>query len=234
MKHKKKHNFGSIAVFMFTVICLLGVGLTLIRSSGNSGLPHISFMSESSTPDQPWNLILVNDKNSIPKNYHFELTELDNGRRVDSRIYPDLQAMFDDMRSSGIYPTIGEGFRTADEQQQMMSDKIDAYMNDGYSKGDAKKLAKQAVAAVGYSEHQIGLAVDINADESGSSDEAVYVWLAENSYKYGFIQRYPADKADITGIEYEPWHYRYVGKEAAEEIYTQGICLEEYLKNHTM
>lgn len=234
MKHKKKHNFGSIAIFMLTVICLLGVGLTLIRSSGNSGLPHISFMTESSAPDQPWNLILVNDKNSIPKNYHFELMELDNGRRVDSRIYPDLQAMFDDMRSSGIYPTVGEGFRTADEQQQMMSDKVAAYMNDGYSKVDAKKLAKQAVAAVGYSEHQIGLAVDINADENSVPDEDVYVWLAENAYKYGFIQRYPANKTDITGIEYEPWHYRYVGKEAAEDIYTQGICLEEYLKNHAM
>lgn len=231
MKHKRKRNFRSMAVFMLTVICLLGVGLTLIRNSDNSGLPHISFMSESSTPDQPWNLILVNNQNSIPKNYHFELMELDNGRRVDSRIYPDLQAMFDDMRSSGIYPTVVEGFRTADEQRQMMSDKIEAYINDGYSKRDAKRLAKQAVAAVGYSEHQIGLAVDINADKSSSSDEAVYVWLAENSYKYGFIQRYPADKAEITGIEYEPWHYRYVGKEAAEEIYSSGICLEEYVKS---
>ena len=82
----------------------------------------------------------------------------------------------------------------------------------------------------GTSEHQLGISVDINAETLVSSDEAVYAWLAENSYKYGFINRYPADKTEITGTIYEPWHYRYVGKQAAMEIYSQNLCLEEYVE----
>lgn len=232
MKRKRNSNLHRTLLLIITVACLITVGFAVfIRSADNSALPRVISVSESSdeSSEQQWYLILVNDKNKIPKNYNFELTELNNGRSVDSRIYPDLQAMFDDMRSSGIYPVVSEGFRTADEQKQMMSEKIDAYIDMGYSQKDAKSLAAQAVAAVGKSEHQLGLAVDINADENCSSNEEVYVWLAENAYKYGFIMRYPADKTDITGIEYEPWHYRYVGKKAAEEIYSQGICLEEYL-----
>lgn len=85
--------------------------------------------------------------------------------------------------------------------------------------------AKQWVAVPGYSEHQLGLAVDINA-----ATYDVYFWLQENSYKYGFIFRYPAGKTDITGTAEEVWHYRYVGVEAATEIYERGICLEEYLE----
>lgn len=233
MKQRRKHRIRGIVVVMLAVIWIIAVVFifVFISNSDNSDLPNISFISESNnTSEKQWYLILVNDKNSIPKNYDFELTELDNGRKVDSRIYPDLQAMFDDMRKSGIYPTVGEGFRTADEQRQMMSDKINAYINEGYSEKESNKMAKQTVMAVGNSEHQLGLAVDINAEEGSASNEDIYEWLEENSYKYGFIQRYPADKSDITGIEYEPWHYRYVGKKAAEEIYFQGICLEEYLQ----
>lgn len=111
-----------------------------------------------------------------------------------------------------------------------MDDKIAAYKKEGYSDSKAKQLAEDAVAVPGTSEHELGLAVDINADLSKSENEKVYEWLAENAWKYGFIQRYPEHKADITGIEYEPWHYRYVGKEAAKDIYKKGICLEEYLK----
>ena len=86
------------------------------------------------------------------------------------------------------------------------------------------------MAVPGTSEHQLGLSVDINADTSVCSKDAVYSWLAENSYKYGFIFRYPSGKEDITGVINEPWHYRYVGKEAAEKIYESELCLEEYLQ----
>lgn len=88
------------------------------------------------------------------------------------------------------------------------------------------------VAIPGTSEHQLGIAVDINADKAHSSNQEVYVWLADNAYKYGFILRYPLGKEKITGTAYEAWHYRYVGKEAAEEIYSKQICLEEYLSNN--
>lgn len=81
----------------------------------------------------------------------------------------------------------------------------------------------------GTSEHELGIAVDINADTARCSGSKVYSWLAKHAYQYGFIQRYPPEKTAVTGIANEPWHYRYVGKTAAREIYTHGVCLEEYL-----
>ena len=179
--------------------------------------------------DHGWNLILVNRENYIPADYEVQLTELSNGKKVDSRIYPELQEMFNAARAQGCGLFVREGYRTQEEQQQLMDEKIEAYENEGKSKPEAKKLAEQWVAIPGTSEHQLGIAVDINADTTKSSSDDVYSWLAENAHKYGFIKRYPSDKTDITGVINEPWHYRYVGKEAALEIYSQGMCLEEYI-----
>ena len=177
-----------------------------------------------------WNLILVNKNHKIPYNYSPELIELSNGEKVDARIYPDLQKMFDDARAAGLQLFVRDGYRTRDEQKAIMNDKIAAYETEGYSKKEAKALAKTYVAEPGTSEHELGLSVDINSESSGASQDAVYEWLDENAYKYGFIKRYPADKTDITGIDNEPWHYRYVGYEAAKEMKEQNLCLEEYLK----
>lgn len=179
---------------------------------------------------EEWNLIVVNRWNELPEDYSVELTELLNGQKVDSRIYPYLQEMFDAARAEGIYPIVREGYRTAEEQQEILDDKIQTYINQGYSQSRAEKTAKEWVALPGTSEHQLGIAVDINADKSKCSNEDVYTWLAENAYKYGFILRYPPGKQEITGTSYEPWHYRYVGVDAAQEIYEQGICLEEYFE----
>lgn len=178
---------------------------------------------------EEWNLIVVNRWNEIAEDYEAALTELDNGQKVDSRIYPYLQDMFDEMRKEGIYPVVREGYRTGEEQEDIFRDKVFAYRKEGYSKARAEKLAKEWVALPGTSEHQLGIAVDINADKERSENEEVYAWLAENAYKYGFILRYPQEKEKITGTAYEPWHYRYVGEEAAREIYEGRICLEEYL-----
>ena len=112
---------------------------------------------------------------------------------------------------------------------QVWHEKIDELKEQGYSNSEAKTEARRWVSVVGYSEHQTGLAVDINADGVNSTGNQVYKWLEKNAWQYGFILRYPSDKEDVTGTAYEPWHYRYVGKNAAEEIYHQGICLEEYI-----
>lgn len=138
--------------------------------------------------------------------------------------------MFDDARAAGLQLFVRAGYRTQEEQKELLDDKIKAYQNEGYSKSAADKLAKEWVAVPGTSEHQLGIAIDINADTSVCSSDEVYSWLADNAYKYGFINRYPADKKDITGVINEPWHYRYVGKEAAEEMYLSGLCLEEYIQ----
>lgn len=166
------------------------------------------------------------DKN---KDYRVELTELSNGQKVDSRIYPYLQEMFDAARKDGIYPVVREGYRTYEEQQKILDDKIKAYINEGYSQSRAERTAKEWVALPGTSEHQLGIAVDINADKSKSSNDEVYTWLAANAHNYGFILRYPQGKQEITGTSYEPWHYRYVGVDAAREIY-ETLDEDDYIE----
>lgn len=199
--------------------------------AGELKLPSI--VHQKADTSLEWNLILVNYNHYIPDDYQVELTELSNGKKVDSRIYPDLQQMFNDARSEGLSLFVREGYRTAEEQQQIMNDKIEEYENQGCSRKEAKKMAEEYVAVPGTSEHQLGLSVDINADTTKSSSDEVYQWLDENAYKYGFVKRYPSDKTDITGINNEPWHYRYVGKEAAEIIKKENLCLEEYVEQYT-
>ena len=179
---------------------------------------------------EEWYLIVVNRWNEIPLDYSVTLTVLSNGQKVDSRIYPCLQEMFDDAKSEGIFPFVREGFRTKEEQQAIFDERIQAYIDAGNSEELSRELAEEWVAVPGTSEHQLGISVDINADISKSTSEDVYMWLAENAYHYGFILRYPQGKENITGTAYEPWHYRYVGIEAAKDIYEQGLCLEEYVK----
>lgn len=180
--------------------------------------------------DGDWKLLLVNQWNPLPEDYEVELQELRNGQAVDVRIYPELQKMFDDARAEGLSPEISSSYRTTEEQKRILNDTIVQYRGEGYSEQGAKKEAEKWVALPGTSEHELGLAVDITADNNwfGQKD-AVWKWLNENCYKYGFILRYPDDKIEITGIAHEQWHYRYVGKEAAKEIYESGVCLEEYL-----
>lgn len=186
----------------------------------------------SSADEKAWCLTLVNKWNPMKTDgSEIETVQLSNGERVAMRIYPQLQSMFDAARENGVYPIVASGYRTRSEQEELYYDKIAAYKAEGYSEAEAKEAAELWVAIPGTSEHQLGLAVDINADGIRSAGQEVYDWLAQNAYKYGFIHRYPSDKTEITGVANEPWHYRYVGVEAAAEIHSQGICLEEYLEN---
>lgn len=179
--------------------------------------------------DGDWCLILVNKDHPLPEDFNVELTDLSNGKQVDSRIYPSLQKMFDDARSNGMDLFVRDGFRTKEDQQAIMENRIRQYQEAGNSEEDSIALAKQYVAEPGTSEHELGISVDINANNDVSLDDTVYTWLDENAYKYGFIKRYPENKIDITGINNEPWHYRYVGKKAAAEMKEMDMCLEEYL-----
>lgn len=224
VKKKKGNWIKKILKIVVAIYCLLIICRIIEDAYMKLGNTHEIPVSAE------WNLIVVNQWNELPEDYSVELTELSNGQKVDSRIYPYLQEMFDAARAEGIYPVVGEGYRTAEEQQEILDDKIQTYINQGYSPLRAERTAKEWVALPGTSEHQLGIAVDINADKSMCSNEEVYVWLAENAYKYGFILRYPPGKQEITGTSYEPWHYRYVGVEAAQDIYEQGICLEEYFE----
>ena len=189
---------------------------------------------ETPVPEADWKLILVNGDNPIPQDFSVNLTQLRNGQAVDSRMYPDLQNMMDDARAAGLSPLICSSYRTEEDQEALYANKVSRLMDQGYAREEAEVEAARWVAVPGTSEHQLGLAVDIVAEsyqvlDEQQEDTAEQKWLMEHAHQYGFILRYPQDKSHITGIGYEPWHYRYVGKEAAAKIYEDGICLEEYL-----
>jgi len=175
------------------------------------------------------NLILVNVENPLPEEYSVKLSEITEGVMVADRIEEQLVKMVQDAEDDGVYLKIVSGYRTMEEQHQLYADEIQLFLDEGYTKMDAENMAKQWVAVPGTSEHQTGLAVDINAIEDKSKREEVYIWLAYHAQEYGFIRRYPPDKVDITGIANEPWHYRYVGKKAAIEMKNENKCLEEYI-----
>ena len=223
-RYRKRRKGRHIRRFLMILALLAVAGCGILMCAG-----RLEFKKTASL-ENGWNLILVNRDNYIPDNYEFELTELANGEKVDSRIYPSLQDMFDDARAKGLHLFVAAGYRTEEKQRQLLEEKTEAYVNEGHSRSKARELAEEWVAVPGTSEHQIGIAVDINADTRYSSRDSVYGWLEKNSWKYGFIRRYPPDKTEITGVINEPWHFRYVGKEAAQEIYSQGICLEEYIE----
>ena len=180
-------------------------------------------------------ILLVNPWNYLPENYTAETVDINGWQYVDIRCYDALIQMLDDCRTAGLSPHVASAYRTHGDQIYLYNNKIQRLINQGYSEAEARVLAGTVVAVPGTSEHELGLALDLvdnsyrNLDEA-QENTAVQKWLMENSWKYGFILRYPSNKSDITGIIYEPWHYRYVGKIAAKEIYDSGLCLEEYLE----
>jgi len=179
-------------------------------------------------------IILVNPWNEVPEDYEVDLVHIGNGYMVDSSCYDALMEMLGDCREEGLSPMVCSAYRSRGTQSWLHSKKINQFIGYGYSRQEAEIRASEIVARPGTSEHQLGLAVDIvdlynqNLNKSQENTE-VQKWLMENCWDYGFILRYPTDKSDVTGIIYEPWHYRYVGVELSRDIRDSGLCLEEYL-----
>ena len=232
-KHKNTPNGGrrkrrgSKGLVLWACIPLLAAALVLFLHRPPAPLPGKA--PQAHAAGEAWSLLLVNEWNPVPEGYDVELEQLSNGEQVDKRIYPPLQEMFDAARAEGVYPVVVSGYRTAETQQKIMDEKIAEYKAMGYSSAQARAEAKAWVAQPGASEHQLGLAVDINADGIHSAGNEVYRWLDKNSHRFGFIRRYPPDKIKTTGVSHEPWHYRYVGVAAATEMHRKNLCLEEYL-----
>lgn len=232
-KKIRRHNLRRKLILFTLKLCLVTtvyVGALLAWKLYRSINSNNSSNYDCEGNDEGWCLILVNQWNSLPHDYQVELITLDNGELIDQRIYSPLQAMFDEARENDIYLHVVSGYRTFETQQALLDEKIEAYKMEGYSDDLAVLNATAWVAIPNTSEHQLGIAVDINADISLSSSDDVYEWLASNAHRYGFINRYPSDKTDITGVINEPWHYRFVGVIAATQIHNQGLCLEEYLE----
>ena len=188
---------------------------------------------DSNTSD--WELLLVNKNHKIPEGYSVKLEEVEDGHQVDKRIAESLKQMLADARKEGLSPLICSSYRTNAKQQKLYNNKVKEYKRWGCSSEEAEELASYWVAIPGTGEHETGLAVDIVSRDYQILDEKqeqtdVQKWLVENSYKYGFTLRYPTDKKDITMINYEPWHYRYVGVDNATYMKEHDMCLEEYIE----
>lgn len=175
--------------------------------------------------------LLVNADNPIPEDFKPDVTPIAGSEyQFDRSAVGKLNQMMADAYSEGIilYPI--SAYRSTESQTRNFNRKLEENKAAGYSDEEAYAMTAQYIAIPGTSEHSLGLAVDLNSLEESFENTAQFKWLIEHCAEYGFILRYPKDKEDITGIAYEPWHYRYVGEEHAAKIMEQGICLEEYVQ----
>ena len=185
----------------------------------------------------PWNMVLVNGEHPMEDGYVPQLKELEEGLSLDARIIDAAKDMLSDAKKAGLHIDICSAYRSVERQEQVFGESMKERVKDGMSYWDAFNETSFNVAIPGTSEHALGLALDLISNQYTELDErqettAEAKWLKENCHKYGFILRYPPEKTNITGIIYEPWHYRYVGVEDATEIMKLGITLEEYLQDY--
>ncbi len=181
--------------------------------------------------------ILVNPWNYVPSDYSVKLSKYGD-YKVAKICLSSLKEMLSDCKNAGNQPLVTSAYRTNSYQANLYKNRVQRFLDQGYSRKKAETEAAKRVAVPGTSEHELGLAVDItdasytNLDSKQENTDA-QKWLMANSWKYGFILRYPNGKTSVTGIIYEPWHYRYVGVELATELHNSGLCLEEYFASIT-
>jgi len=183
--------------------------------------------------DNAWALFLINAENPLPADFAPNLTSIGayNGedRKFDSRASAYVKLMIEAAKNDGVSLTLVSSYRTVERQTDNFRNFYNNLRNKGYSREEAFALTMEQIAVPMTSEHNAGLAIDFNLIEERFDKSAEYKWLRENAHKFGFIFRYPKDAIDITGIIYEPWHFRFVGLYYAKEIRDSGLCLEEYL-----
>lgn len=211
-------------------------GLTYCFREDGSPMQGITAQGQFASTGQQ--IILVNPWNYVPEGYTVELMPISKEYQVAAVAYRDLNEMITDCANAGHQPVVCSAYRTQEYQEGLFQRKIERLLEDpanSYTEAEARVVAARSVAVPGTSEHQLGLAVDIIDNRNWNLNESqaqmpTQQWLMAHSWRYGWILRYPNEKSKITGIIYEPWHYRYVGKEVAAEIHDLGLCLEEYLQ----
>ena len=220
----------SFAMFSFFTI------ISTIEPKDSAEAKAAENNAASEIPDEDsWKLIIINDQNHLSRDFKVNLIKFEN-IRVDYRITEPLQKMIEAAKEDGVNIDACSGYRSVTEQDTLYNTRYLAYVAEGYSNGASEILSSQYLQTGGSSEHHTGLAVDLLTDGIKEMNESfantpAYTWLKENAAKYGFIERYPKDKSQVTGILWEPWHYRYVGENNASVIASQNLCLEEYLQN---
>ena len=188
---------------------------------------------------EDWELVLVNPWEAVPENFEPSLVEVDNEQRIDERIEEAWNNWKEAGLTAGHRLFLASGHRTIERQKNNFNNQFQAYLDEGLSEEEATERTKEYLTEPGHSEHHTGLALDIVDDEwiaAGNGLEPEYdtqasqEWLVDTMADFGFILRYPEGKEDITGIQYESWHFRYVGEENAEFIVENHLVLEEYIE----
>ncbi len=198
----------------------------------------IESSGRSNNSGSGWEMTLVNPWNTLTTDYTTGLELLDSrfgeGKYFDARAIGHLEDMCEAAAEDGVNLWVISAHRTYDYQQMLFDAELAEYKSYNPDASDDEAIigAASVVARPGTSEHNLGLAVDFNSVEQSFENTPQYKWLRQHSTEYGFIMRYAADKQDITGVIYEPWHYRYVGVDNAKKIENSGLCLEEYIKNN--
>lgn len=207
------------------------------QSSDKVSLEKYTDLEFPVTTITEWQYILINSSTPI-KSYAPAVKQFGSGGPyVDKRIIESLSSFVSAAKEAGFEPYISAGYRSYADQQQLFNEKASELSKNGaYTYEEAQSIAAEIVAKPGTSDHQTGLAVDILDKEYevldySQMDTKFFDWLDANCAQFGFIKRYPGNKKSVTGWD-EPWHYRYVGKEAAEFIMKNGMCLEEFVAHY--
>ena len=185
-------------------------------------------------PEDMWCLILTNAEYPVPEDYAVTLRDVSGtDQKVEERIYEPLINMLEAMKAEGLSPVVCSGYRTLDKQEKLFNRKVSAYVKKGRSKEESYALARQTLSVPGSGEHCLGLAVDFYTRSYHQLERAFEKtpegkWLREHAQDYGFTLRYDEGKEEITGIEYEPWHFRYVGIDVARYLKEHNLSLEEF------
>ena len=183
-------------------------------------------------------MVLVNHTNKMPDNYTFDTKECGSATSVNKTLQTVACDAFLEMQKAaaadGVTVWMQSGYRSVAYQTKLYERKTQQYRDKGFDEATAKEKAAAIVNPPGYSEHNCGLAADLNSPEHTGLDEgfestAAFRWLCQHAGEYGFILRYPKGAEDTTEITYEPWHWRYVGKENAVKINASGLCFEDYI-----
>ena len=183
---------------------------------------------------QEYYLLLANTDHPLPEDWTVETEEVQNGYEMDARVAPAMRQMIAAAAEDGVDLMICSAYRSIEKQQSLFDTSVQNYMAQGMTEEEAIAKTATETAIPGTSEHQTGLSADIvtpthqTLDPEFADTEAGQ-WLSEHASEYGFVLRYPEDKQEVTGIIYESWHYRFVGKTHAKLMKESGLCLEEYL-----
>lgn len=236
-KNKRRKNIGIIVIFLIVVMLMWKVNVrnkkpNIENKVENELLEENSVWEEETKKEiTDWRLVLVNQENVLPDDFEVELAKIDRIREFDSRAIGELHQMLEAMKSDGITNVwVQSGYRSVEHQKELFEHKIKEYEAQGKTHEEAEKIVLRTINKPGTSEHNLGLAVDFNYVDYSFDETQGFQWLKENAKNYGFILRYEKEKQEITKVDYEPWHWRFVGQEHAVKMNELGMCLEEYVE----